>query len=89
MSESKQSLSCFFPVPFILLIVGGCMYGICKDAGMIEEGFGNETIINMDCGGNDNIARIGWIILMIGVGLQALIFCLIFVGCCIGCFCVD
>lgn len=81
-SEEIGGTSSFISLPLLLIIIGGCMYGICKDAGIIEESYNNETIINMDCNGNDNIPRIGWILLMTGVGLEA---CACVFVCCIMC----
>jgi hypothetical protein len=46
--------------PLFLMIAGGVMYGICKDVGEFDR-LTNTT--NMDCGGNDNISDIGWILL--------------------------
>ena len=62
-----RSIEYLFILSLILIIVGGTMFFICKDAGTIEESFDNETIIvNMDCGGNENIAKIGLIINLFG-----------------------
>ena len=62
-----RSIEYLLPLSVILIIMGGTIFYACKDAGMIEESFDNETIIiNMNCGCNENIARIGFIINLFG-----------------------
>jgi len=61
--------SCSGFLSLILLITGGIMYGVCKDAS-----------VNGSCGGNQEISDAGFIMMIIGgsmLGLSIFIcFCL-------------
>jgi hypothetical protein len=72
----KMIFTCLSLIP---LIVGGIMYGVCKDAS-----------VNGSCGGNQEISDAGFIMMIVGgsmLGLSIFIcFCFMGVVCCSG-FC--
>ena len=72
--------SCCGCLGLFFLIVGGCMYGICKDA--IERDVCNQ---------NDQIENTGFILLMIGAGIEGLsiLICLLMCCCLAGAACTS
>jgi hypothetical protein len=77
--RSGGGSSCGGFLSLILLIAGGIMYGVCKDAS-----------VNGSCGGNQEISDVGFIMMIVGgsmLGLSIFIcFCFMGVVCCSG-FC--
>lgn len=61
MEMNRQGYGCGGCISFILLVGGGIMYGVCKDAS-----------IDGSCGGKTEIADAGLIMLFIGAGLMGL-----------------
>lgn len=68
---------CWF-ISFLLFVSGLVMYLVCKDAE-----------INGDCGGNQEIAEAGFIMLIVGSSLMGLsiALCVLFCICGTGAFC--
>lgn len=56
----------------LLLLIGGIMYGVCKNAATMGT-----------CGGNVDIANVGFILMMVGVGICALAILILIVLCCL------
>lgn len=70
-NNNQGRRGCGIGLGTLLLLVGGIMYGICKDAGT-----------NGTCGGNTNIAEVGYILLFVGVGLYAAAILILIIVCC-------
>lgn len=76
MSETKveaTSGGCCGCISFILLLAGGIMYGVCQDA--IERNV---------CGGNQEIADAGFIMMIVGGSLMGFVVMILLCFCCIG-----
>lgn len=69
-TSTKIGIYCATPTATILFIAGLCMYKICEDAGQIQPSpiDPDTLIINQDCGGNDNISSVGFILMWLGAG---------------------
>lgn len=83
MTDANVSCIC---IGLLFLTGGATMNILCKDAGQLEI-VNNETVVNMDCGGNDKFIEISKILLIVGyvlVGVNLFILC----SCCCMVLCV-
>lgn len=95
-NKSDGGLLCCCCLGIPLIIIGACIKVICEDAGM-ETIVDNETIVNMDCGGNDKIAEVGHILFVAGflvifsscIVLALLLLCIGSCSCFAICCCDD
>jgi hypothetical protein len=74
--RSGGGSSCGGFLSLILLIAGGIIYGVCKDAS-----------VNGSCGGNQEISDVGFIMMIVGGSIVAFIificfFLMVFMCCC-------